>query len=247
MKNRTPFLWLLLFCAGLLACDDESTEISQTASLKVVHAVTEAPEIYVNYFNEDITFANFTTLPFGNTARYTLPAGETTSIEVTYVGDTTRQVFEQQVTLEAAQISTLYLVGDSANVSSVFIEDVGLRTLKDSLNAIRFINLSEDVGAVHVGLADSALVIAADLAFSSATGFIDFDATLDNVRYTFTFKDNADSVLASFSYEQFFVFPFPGADPFVISLYDNVTLALVGQADDGEGNSTLRVIRVDHF
>lgn len=246
MKSQNTLIMLLLLSGFFLACEDEPIEINQTASLKVVHAIADAPELYVNTFNENVMFSNLLTLPFGQFERYTFLAEEERDLTFVYEGDTTRQVFLEQVNLRAGQISTLFLIGDSANISTTLVEDVGLKTLKDSLNAIRFINLAEGVNSLKIGLADSSITIAQGLAFDNSTDFIEFDATLENIAYNFTFKNEADSVLTTFRYEQFFVFPFPGFDPFVTSLYDNVTLALVGKSDDGIGNSTLQVIKIDH-
>ena len=245
MNKQKTFLMISLLSIFFLACEDDPVEINQTASLKVVHGITSAPALYVNTFNEEITFSSFErTIPFGQFQRYTFSAGENRELSFTYNNDTTLQILMESVNLGSGQIATLFLLGDSANVSTTLVEDVGLKTLKDSLNAIRFINLAEGVNSVNVGLADSSITIAQDLAFNNSTDFIEFDATLENVFYNFTFKDEADDVLASFRYDQFFFIP--GFDPFVLSLYDNVTLALVGELDNGEGVSTLQVIRIDH-
>ena len=235
----------------LLSCSEEDESFPLAASLTVVHGVPDAPAVHVNYFGRELEVLNFSinsTLGFRSGERFTIPANETRDVRFTYASDTTTEVLNRPVTLNVGQISTLFLLGDSANLSSVIIEDTGLQIFQDSLNGIRFINFSEDIGAVNVGLVDSSIAIGSGLSFSDATEFIEFDATLENSEYNFTFKNDADSVLASFRFQQYQIFDFPGFF-FVntLALRRNVTLALVGNADDGEGNSTLSVVRVNHF
>lgn len=246
--SYNKLLLILAICTSLMACEDENGGFPQAASLKVVHAVPGAPEVHVDYFGmESLNFSKNPTLNFGSNERYTLPVGVSRDIRFTYAADTTRQVLSQQVMLDPGQISTLFLLGDSSNLSTVMVEDLGLRSLRDSVNTVRFVNMSEETGTIRVELADESNVVAPGLAFANATDFMEVDATLENPSYTYTFIDSEDNVLASYTLEQFQVFIFPGFPPFVTvrTFQKNVTLALVGEADDGEGNNTLQVIRVD--
>ena len=66
MNKQKTFLMFSLLSIFFLACEDDPVEINQTASLKVVHGITSAPALYVNTFNEEITFSSFErTIPFG--------------------------------------------------------------------------------------------------------------------------------------------------------------------------------------
>ena len=250
MKISYKQILMLFTCMLYMACEDESGDFPQAASLQVVHAASGAPNVHVNYFGlDDLNFSINPDLGFGATGSYTLPAGESRNIRFTYSEDTTREVFSQSVKLRAGEISTFFLLGDSTNLSSVLIEDTNLQLLRDSANAVRFINLSEDVSSVNVGLGDSSVIIDSDLTFSNASDFIEFDATLENPSYTFTFKNDADSVLASFPFEQWQVFIIPDSPPFILeqTFRKNITLALIGKPDDGEGNNTLQIVRIDNF
>ena len=246
MKDLNKLFILLLLTAMLFACEEDDPEIKRVASLKVVHAVADAPGVYVNYFNEEITFAGYPLVRFGSFERYTLPAEGPTNLIFTYDGDTTRQAFSEAVMLEAGQVATYFLTGDSSSLSSVMVEDVGIATLTDSLNAIRFINMSPDTGPVQIGIADSSVVIAPELAYTNTTEYISFEATSMHPEYTFEFRNADDSVLASYRFVQIIPPFFPGLPPTARALRDNLSLVLVGNPDDGEGNSTLQIIQIDN-
>ena len=246
-------LTLILFTGFqlLTACSTEEDDFLQAASLKVVHAASGAPAVHVDYFGPDVEDVNFVTNPalaFGSASRFTLPANASRELRFTYASDTTTEVFTEQVTLGPGSISTFFLLGDSALLSSIIINDQGHRTFEDSLNAVRFINMADGVVSVNVGIAGDPSLLASDLLFAEPTPFIEVDATLENERYRFTFKNDSDSVIASYDFEQYRVFNFPGLSfVSVTALRKNVTLALVGRPDDGSGNSTLRVVQIDNF
>lgn len=247
-------LGLLISLPILFSCSEEDQTVIQSASLTVVHAASGAPGVHVDYFGQDIENLNFSinpTLSFAANDRFVIPANQSRPIHFTYALDTSTVVFIDEVSLSSGQIATYFLLGDSANLFSVIINDTGLRTFQDSLNAIRFINLAEGIESLSVGIQDSTIALAAGLGFSQSSEFIEVDAILENEAYDFTFKDDADSVLASFRLEQWriLIFPIPDFEPIIIpsTVRKNVTLALVGDADGGEGSSTLQVVRIDNY
>lgn len=245
-------LFLLVFSFIFSSCGEEDQVIPQSASLTVVHAVTGAPALHVDYFGEDIEGLNFSINPaisFGTNEKYTIPAEVIRTIELTYAADTTTPVLSEDLSFVAGEIGTFFILGDSANLSSILIEDVGLQTLRDSLNSIRFINLAEGIENLNIGLADSTIEIASNLAFGEKTDFIEFEARLANESYDLTFKNSEDSVLSSFNFRQWQVFIFPDSPPFIFerTFRKNLTLALVGKPHDRQGANTLQVIRIDNF
>ncbi|MCG8319020.1 MAG: hypothetical protein MI921_05930 [Cytophagales bacterium] len=68
---------------------------------------------------------------------------------------------------------------------------------------------------------------------------MEFAATNAAGSYTFTFKNAGGDTLASFD-----------LDPLRRGrevAFKNISLALIGRVDNGEGNSTLRVIQINNF
>ena len=252
MKKQTRyFVGLFTACLLLTSCSDEDESFSQAASLKVVHAASGAPPVHVDYFGPELENLNFSinrTVSFASSSRFTIPANEVRDLRFTYASDTTTEVFVDEINLEAGEIATYFLLGDSANLTSAIIQDTGHKTFADSANAVRFVNMAEGVESLNIGIQDSTIELASGLGFSQGSDFIEVDATLSNVEYTFEFKDDQDSVLTTFRFRQYSVFSFGGTVFISVrALRDNVTLALIGQADDGEGNSTLRVVQVNNF
>ena len=99
--------------------------------------------------------------------------------------------------------------------------------------------MSYDTGAVDVGLADSTPAITGDLAFTHTSPYLEFAATNAAGTYTFTFKNAGGDALASFDLD-----PLRRGREVV---FKNISLALIGRVDDGEGNSTLRGIQINNF
>ncbi|GAA3604990.1 DUF4397 domain-containing protein [Flavivirga amylovorans] len=245
MKSFNILIILLLICSiCFVSCEtSDDSEFPQAASLKVVHAINGAPGIYVeNSMSEDTPFTNLPTLDFSEFRRFTLPARESIDIDVIFETDTTSQVASEQFNLGAGKIQTYFLYGDEANVSSTLVEDIGLRTITDSTNVVRFVNLTKDVNtfSVDAGGIDN---LVSSIEIAEASEFVTIDATLENLEYTFSFKDEQGNELSNFFYRQWFFFPGFGA--FVQSFQDTITFALVGALDDGQGNNTLNVIQID--
>ena len=240
----TQFINLLPLCFLLIACENEDNSFSQAATLRVVHTVPDAPPVHVNYFGfDELNFSVNPVLRFGRNQRYTLAANELRDVRFTYSEDTTRQVFNQDVTLDAGQIATLYLVGDSANLSSFMLNDV-FQNYRDSLFGVRFVHASDDLEAVSArvirlnddGSGDTTSLVS-DFAFESASDFITFPAIGQVDDYTFQYLNASDSVLASLTID-----PLRSRSE---KVFRNIILPIIGRTDDGEGNSSLRVIQIE--
>ena len=242
---------VLCLCLILISCTEEDDGFALAASLTVVHGAAGAPSVHVDYFGDELEELNFFINPpltFGSDNRFTIPANETRTLGFTYATDTTRETFAEEIRLRPGQISTYFLLGDSANHTSVMLDDTGLKTFQDSLNAVRFVNMATGVESLTIGFEDSTAVLASGLTFGEGTEFMEVDATLANPNYHFTFKDETDSVLASYNFEQYQILIFPGLT-FVSTraLRRNLTFALVGKLEGGEGNSSLEVVQINHF
>ena len=68
---------------------------------------------------------------------------------------------------------------------------------------------------------------------------MEFTATTGVEIYAFTFKNQEGDVVDSFELE-----PLRRVRE---AVFKNLSLALIGRADDGEGNSNLRVIQINNF
>ena len=230
MKKILNYLTLIVILSlALSACEENEIIVEEpAASLSVVHAASGAPPVHVDYFGETIEQLDFSinpTLSFASSNRFVIPSNETRALGFTYASDTTNVVFEEEVTLAPGQIATYFLLGDSLNLSSRLIDDAGLVTFRDSTNAVRFINLAEGVQSLNIGIQDSTATVASSLAFGDATEFITVDATLENERYDFTFKNEADSTLTTLGFDQWRVLRFgPRVFVFEQTCRTNVTL-----------------------
>ena len=120
----------------------------------------------------------------------------------------------------------------------------GFSTFNPCLNAVRFINMAEGVASLNIGIQDATVELASGLQFGQHSEFIEIDATLDNVSYTFTFKNQSDSILSTFRLDQY-RFRFGRIFPLVLNR--NLSFALVGKADNDEENNTLSVVRINNY
>lgn len=248
MKNKSLLCLLVVILLGIISCSDDQEQVfPPSGSLKVVHGAMNAPGVHIGYFNSEneIVYSANPILSFGRTQRFTIPADEERSVRFVNSNDTTSTILNTELNLKAGQIITLFLTGDSIELSATLIGDIGHTTIRDSINTVRFVNMTSDVNSLNVSLDGSDTNIASDLTFSQPTDFIEFDATLENLNYTFNFINGSGDIISSFQLRQFFVIP--GRPPFVLTFRKNITLALVGAEDDGEGNNTLRVIQVNNF
>ena len=240
MKNLHKLTLLLLIGSSLLtACEDDDS-IQQAASLRIVHAVPGAPAVHVNYFGVDnLDFSVNPTLSYGTENRYTLPAGEARNVIFTYSEDTTRQVFSQEITLEAGAMGTFFLTGDSANLAGFMLTNE-FQNYADSIFGASFIHASADIEPVSVrsialdtaGIADT-LLLASDVTFQAQTPFFEFDASSKVGDHTFQFLDATGAVLGNIKVPQFAFQSMP--------LFKNITICLIGDEDSPE------VIRIDNF
>lgn len=203
----------------------------QAASLKVLHAVNDAPAVHVNYFGiNDVTFSNNPTLSFGVSSRYSIPKDRPRNIKIVNSQDTTSVLTNIEVNLPAGNISTLFLTGRDNDIRALLIEDLLLKH-KDSTAGFRFINLSPDSESL-IFEADQGLS-PISLGFEEVLAFQEVDATVANGNYNFEIKDVGGNVLTTYST--------------TAPVFRNTTLAIIGLSDDGAGGNSLQVIRVDSF
>ena len=241
-------LVVVLLCMVFLSCDDGNEEFPLAATLKVVHAASGVPDIHVDYFGSQgdmFTFNANRPLRFSAGERFTIPANEARTLRFTYATDTTVEVFSDNVQLEAGQITTYYITGDSAILSGFLLTET-FQNYTDSVFGVNFVNAATDLANVGLrviqtdtaGVNDTTIVFST-IGSGTSTGFGQYEATGRIEEYTFEYINASDSVLADFS-----------IDPLRRrreKVFKNITVPLIGTPDDGEGNSALRTTGFDNF
>lgn len=233
----------LLVIGSILCISCETTydnDFPMTASLKVVHAAEGLPSVHVDYFgfSETIDYASNPTLRFGRSERYTLPANETRSIIFVSSEDTTSTILSQTVKLPAGNVSSLYLTGANNKVEALLVEEI-FTNYKDSIVGIRFANLSMDTPATSVVISGQTGDVVSALSYKDFSEYIQFPAKTSDGSYTFEFQDASGNTLEIFTLD-----PLRRRREVV---FKNLTLALVGLADDGNGGSTLDIIQINNY
>jgi len=239
MKTYYKIVVLLLISNLVLSCEDDNRFPNLATSLKVFHAAVDAPAVHVDYFNTDIAFATNPILAFGSSTRLTLPPEEQREILFISAEDTLSQLLSTTVSLPRGEIGTLFLAGQGENIEGLFLED-NIPVLTDSLVGVRFINLSPDSGPISVNLTGEAGNLSSGLNFKDASGYQELTATSDIASYSFEFKDLDGNVIATSSVALFPFFQQP-------LVRRNLTLALIGLADDGSGGSSLAISRINNY
>ena len=236
IKN-TLILLIISFCFA--GCEEDAAAPRMISSLKVVHALTDAPPLHINYFGEEISFADNPALAFGETGRYTIPANVDRMIAFTSAEDTLSNIYQQSVNFEAGDIHSLFLTGQMENIQGLLLKDK-LLTFTDSAVGVRFVNLSPDVGVISVGTGDESGDVISGLDFRNASDFMALPVTQEIGAYQFQFKDDGDHGLVSVEFNPLPTF---GRKP----IFKNVTFVLIGLSDDGSGSGSLSVMQIDHF
>lgn len=238
MNIKNLFFVLVITCC-FVACEEDDNSPQAISSLKIVHAVTNAPPIHVNYFGENINFAGNPALVFSEDARYTLPANLDRTIVFTSVEDTLNSVYQQSVNFNVGDIHTLFLTGQGENIEGLLLKDQ-LLTLSDSAVGVRFINLSPNIGTISVDFGNESDPVISDLGFRESSDFIKLPATKDIGAYLFEFKDNEGNMQASANFNPL---PRAGRKP----IFRNITFVLLGLVEDEGGISPLGVSQIDHY
>ena len=239
-------LLLLIACVIFISCDEDGNDFFQAASLQVVHAASGAPPVHVDYLQRDrLNFLINPVLGFGSDDHFTLPANEARNIRFTFAEDTTREAFSKEIILEAGEMATFFLTGDSAQLSGFRIAQT-FRNYTDSVFGVSFVHAANDLGEVSVKViqTDTAginetLEIVTSLTPETSTAFSQYESTGRIDLYTFQYLNASDSVLASFS-----------IDPLLSrreKVFRNISVPLIGSPDSGDGTSTLKIIQLDNF
>jgi hypothetical protein len=158
---------LLLSFAGVASAAD-------TAEVRVLHASPDAPAVDV--YLDDTQVSALTNVPFGVISGYLpIPAGAH-NVKVYATGTTTSPVIDADVNVAAGKMYTIAATGPVAAIAAQVIEDVPAPSCANA--RVRVIHFSADAPAVDVAVAGSAPAdaVVKDLAYPTATGYLDLPA-----------------------------------------------------------------------
>ena len=239
MKMNVKYLMLV----GLLifiSCADDEDDFPMAASLKIVNAVVDAGTLEVKDFDGNLTFFGSRTIGFGSNVRFTLPINSSRDIIIVQAEDTLNTLLNEPIVLdEAGGIYSLFLTGDASNVETMLIRDEYLN-YQDSLVGLRFINLSPGSLPISVGIMGETENLVSGLEYRNVSDFNQLDATTNSVPYTFEFKDSDGNVLITKTID-----PLP---PFgTKSVFQNLTLVMIGLPNLSGGSDNLSIAVINHF
>ena len=246
MKTMKHYALFMIVCVLICACEENEPNVPQTATIRIINAIQDVGTIDLRGFEGSISFFGTNTINYGSSFRFTLPANTPAGLTITPATDTLNIITEETLMLEqVGGIYSLFLLGDSSQAETFMIEDEFIN-YQDSIYGVRFINLSEDSGPVNVrnialdsaGVRDTTLV-KSEIDFRSFTTFSQYVADSRIENHTFQFLDESGNVLASTTVPRFFFF----APPY----FKNLTIGLIGRADDGQGGNNLSIVEIEHF
>ena len=239
MKIVTKISLIVLLISLLVSCEEDEINVVQTASIKIIHALVNTGDVEIRNLEGSISNRARNPLRYGRNERYTLPANTVIDFLIVEAEDTLNTFLDETLVVRnAGTIYSLFLVGDSSNMESLLIEDV-FQNYQDSTFGVRFINLSPDSEPISVRrIANDTINVSSGISYQSTSDFEKFSATSVNGEYNFQFLDTFGNVIASES-----------INPINNGLVGkNITLALIGLFDNGEGENSLSIAnRINHF
>lgn len=219
-----------MMTALLIACKQNNI-VPESAAVNVVNASPDLTPMTVNFtLTPAPYYQQAAVLGFGGTAEYSQPAG-TVPITVVSGNDTTHHVFQGYLKLAGGHIYSFYVYGNLPNVDTLFLED-HIPVHKDSVSAVRFINLSPDSGPVSINVQGSATSDFQGIAFKNITAFKTYPATgtqKNNNPYTFEIRDASGTLLTT-GYWNF-------------QFFQNNTMVISGS----KSNNTVQVTQVNNY
>jgi len=199
------FLMTAIAITSLFSCKKSALSPNSTvASLSVVNATVGASPVVVRIGNPNTIYSTLTSankLNYGTSNLFSPIAG-TNAFSFVQTTDTTHTLFSANLSLQNANVYSLYLVGTVAQTDTVFIhENLPIISKTDSIASIRFVNLSSANNAVSVdikGQANGSEV--ANLNYKGHTTFKRYNADHTVASYVFEFRSvSTGTVLATYT------------------------------------------------
>ncbi len=238
--NTNKLLTLIVLMLSFISCNKTEADITGApASINVVNAVAaeDKNDLNMNFTGNGTTYATSKRLSYWNwdgmssngLLTFGVPSQQVLPLIVTLASDTTKPVFNQAINFNPGDIYSLFIGGKLESIELCSAKGYNTSHL-DSLTAVRFINMSQDLPAVSINLAgqpNGSEVTRLD--YKQITGFKMYPARSTNFSYDFEIRDAAaDDVLTSFTYEK-------------LARFKHVTLVIRGLKDSWPGVEVVRV------
>ncbi|PSL30690.1 DUF4397 domain-containing protein [Chitinophaga ginsengisoli] len=234
-------LFIVLTTSFLSSCKKEDVDISgYAATVNLVNAIASYnTDIKMNFTGKPFIFANSKSLNYSyNDGKYSygaltfgVPVGKV-PLSIALANDTTKLIFNQDVTFAPGDVYSLFMHGYPDNVSGLLVKDeIPIRT--DSTTGVRFVNLSPNSNGFRINISGEPIGSAVDnLPYKGVSDFISFPAKASNQEYFIEVYDAVtDELLTGFYY-------------YDIARLKNITLVIRGVMYD---SPDLELVRINHY
>lgn len=204
MKNLT-YLFFVILVALIAACNKNQTPTLPIASVNVINAAVDLPQVSVNFTNTPVTYSQqHLVASYGSSVEYGTPAIQTPVLFFSSL-DTTKAFYSGSLNLKDLGIYSLFVTGQVPHTDTLLLQD-HIPVYQDSVAGVRFINLSPDSQPVSINLAGNYPGNAdfQNLAYRKVTAFKSYPATSNISSYNFEVRDAATgTLLTTFTWNLF--------------------------------------------
>jgi hypothetical protein len=169
----------------------------QTSYLRVVHASPDAPAVNVSVDNETV----LSDVSFGAVSDYLSLQAGTYNVTIAAAEDPDTVVFDGEVTLDPASVTTVAASGEisedaATSFEPVLFDDNAIEP-GDNESAISVVHLSPDAPTVDVTAADGEVVLADNVSFQNASDYVTVPAGDYTVEIRAATEDNDGEVVTT--------------------------------------------------
>jgi len=238
--NTSNLVTFIAFILLFISCNKTEADITGApAAINLVNAVAadDNNDLNMNFTGNNIIYANSKRLSYwawdGTSANglltFGIPSNKAIPLIVALAKDTTKPIFNQTINFNPGDIYSLFIGGKLGSASYVLQKDT-LTKISDSLTAIRFINMSQDLNAVSINISGNPTGSeVTQLNYRQITGFKMYSAKSTDFSYTFEVRDaTTGDFLTSFNYNK-------------LARFKHVTLIIRGLKDSWPGVEVVRM------
>ncbi len=187
---------ILMFLAILyVSCKKDKEVFISSSSVNVVNMALDAGTLKVNpAAGSAFSFGKTSeTIAYGANRYYSSLLGER-MFQIVSSSDTTKSFFSGVLNLDN-RINSLYLIGQSPSVETLFVPEVTLPLIQtdvakpDSSVYIRFANFSPNSPELKINIRSNGVNEVSDLVYKRISTFKKYDAKVTTVSYIFEIRD----------------------------------------------------------